>query len=147
MVKRSARPGAPRAHPAPVVPTEFVEQANLATYLGLRGDLLFSATAGGARTSMGTAVKLKRAGLKKGVPDVLVFTSIPFHRADPEVQPGSFVGLAIEMKRTEGGRLSVEQVDWHARLRQYGWLVVVAKGWLEAKAAIEQAYGPPKRRC
>jgi hypothetical protein len=53
--------------------------------------------------------KLKRKGLKKGVPDILIFEPNKY-----------FVGLAIELKANYN-KPSPEQVDWIAQLGAFGW--------------------------
>lgn len=56
---------------------------------------------------------LKRAGMKRGVPDILVFVAV-----------GKYHGLAIELK-TAKGRLTPEQQGWLDRLNNNGWLARV----------------------
>ncbi len=88
-------------------------------------DLLY-AIPNGANKSIATAMKFKREGLKAGVPDVHL----------PVARQG-FHSLYVEMKRAKGGSLSPEQVEWHRRLGDAGHKVVVAKGFDEARLAIE----------
>jgi len=52
------------------------------------------------RASIGAAVKAKKSGVMRGVPDLFA----------PEWN------LYIEMKRQKGGALSPEQKDWHQYL-------------------------------
>ncbi len=59
------------------------------------------------------AAILKAMGVKKGFPDILIFDR-------PPARPG-YVGVALEMKRARGGRLSAEQEQWLAILRFLGW--------------------------
>lgn len=82
---------------------------------------LYANANGGARNKI-TGARLKKEGVKAGIPD-LTF-------AWPS--PQGHHGLYIEMKRTVGGRVSPEQREWIARLQQAGYCVVVAHGWLEA---------------
>lgn len=81
---------------------------------------LFAVPNGGARARK-TAVDLKAEGVKPGVPDYLL-----------PVQRGGYVGLAIELKRLDGGRTSPEQREWLAHLEAQGWHAVVRRGWEEA---------------
>lgn len=67
---------------------------------------------------------MRRAGLRKGNPDVVV---------DSPVAP--YRGLALELK-VPGGKIDVEQAAMHAHWRARGWLVEVVVGWEAARAAI-----------
>ena len=86
--------------------------------------LLF-AVPNGARTGMRTAVKLKREGLKAGVPDLFL----------PAVRCG-YSGLFLELKRVKGGRVSPHQTEWHDALRLAGYAVVVCHGASEAQEVL-----------
>lgn len=71
--------------------------------------------------------KLKAVGMKRGVPDLLIFTPARFS--------GERVcGVALEMKREKGGRLTEDQEKWLLQLTEHGWVCAVAHG---AKHAIE----------
>lgn len=59
---------------------------------------------------------------------MLVFWPRPVDRA----------GVAIEMKRARGGRLSDDQRWWHEQLSAAGWAVVVARGASDAVAALAE---------
>jgi hypothetical protein len=85
----------------------------------------------GARTSRSQAVKLKREGMKAGVPDLCL-----------PVPRGPYHSLYIEMK-AEDGRPSVEQKRWLAFLNKHGIKAVICYGWLEAKDVIEQYLEQP----
>jgi hypothetical protein len=76
-------------------------------------------------------------GLKPGVPDVMILDKVSQYGGRPNVR-----GVAIELKRVSGGKLSDEQESWALRLRARGWLVFVCKG---AGAAIKvvDALWPP----
>ena len=67
------------------------------------------------------ALKLKRLGVKKGVPDLF----LPVARC-------GFNGLYIEMKRKHGGRLSPEQKQWLADLEAEHYRAIVCHGGEEA---------------
>jgi len=77
---------------------------------------LYSATVGGVRVAMHTALKMKQAGYKKGIPDLLIF----------EPRKG-YAGLAIEVK-TATGRASEHQKEWQKKLRDRGWKAEICKG-------------------
>jgi len=68
--------------------------------------------------------RLKKMGVKKGFPDILIFTPPP---SRPE-----FTGMAIEMKRTKRGKLSDDQRRWLASLSECGWYSAVCYGATEA---------------
>lgn len=82
----------------------------------------------GARTSMGTAAKLSAEGMSPGVPDLAI----------PLPVAGGPTGLWIEMK-TPTGRVSPEQLAWHAVLSEAGHRVVVCRS-SEAAIAELRAY-------
>jgi len=79
-------------------------------------------------------VKQKRLGVKPGVPDILIFDRPPLY---PEN-----VGVAIELKRQKGGRVTPEQTAWLEHLKARGWAVVVCRGAMEAIKFLESlGYG------
>jgi len=98
--------------------------------------LMFAIPNGGARDKI-TASKLKAEGVKAGVPDI--FLPVPMHRyTDSRLNAA---GLFIELKRPKAigitkGSTQENQDDWIDKLREQGYKVVVAYGWLEAKSAI-----------
>jgi len=110
---------------------EHAHQAALFRWAELEGryqqDLqLMFAIPNGARTAgISVAVKLKREGLKKGVPDICL-----------PVPRGAYHGLFIEMKAAKG-RATLEQMDWIGRLIRQGYYAAVCKGFDEARATIE----------
>lgn len=97
------------------------EQRLLAMWLNLRGWLWTHCPNGGRRT-IGVARKLKAAGTKRGVPDVLIFSPPPKQPA------GGAVGVAIELKRAKGGRVSPDQKRFMDGLQECGWVCYVAHG-------------------
>ena len=116
--------------PKPPVPTEYDEQAALIEWADLASKKWpelkwLHSINNGAYVSIGVAVKLKKAGTRRGVPDL----SLPVAR-------GGYHGLYVEMKHVKGGRVDPDQVACHAFLRDAGYHVVVCKGWEAAKAEI-----------
>ncbi len=75
----------------------------------------------------GWTVRNRQMGVKPGVPDL--FYPVPMH---------GYHGLFIEMKKEKGGRLSQAQKRWISALTSMGYKCVVAKGWEEAKEALEE---------
>lgn len=107
-------------------PTEEEEQAAVIEWAVLMAkqypelDLLFHVP-NGADRHPAVAAKLKRQGVKRGVPDLFL----------PVARQG-FYGLWIEMKRQKGGRVSDEQKAWMDALRGQGYMCAVCKGAEEA---------------
>ena len=103
------------------VPTEYEEQIKLAEYLDIKGYLWCHVPNGGNRDAK-TGAKMKKQGVKPGVPDVLIFL------------PKS--GIAIELKRSNGVPSDVRdtQKKWLTELESRDWLTKVAFG---ADDAIE----------
>ena len=105
---------------------EFHIQCDLAEYIRRQyPNLLWSATCGGMRVSVGVAVKNKRAGYQKGCADILIFKSNNLYH-----------GLHIEMKAKEGV-MSPEQRLWEIRATENGYLYRVAYDFDSAKAFID----------
>jgi len=108
--------------------TEHEEQALVIKWFDLaykdfRGRLY--ANPNGGKRHVVTAVKLKKEGARKGIPDL----SLPVSRH-------GFHGLYIELK-AKGGRLSTEQADWLHFLSEQGYLAVLCVGFDAAKKTIE----------
>jgi hypothetical protein len=74
-------------------------------------------------------VMMKALGLKSGAPDVLIFNS-------PPNKPFK-KGVAIELKRSNGGTLSADQKKWMTNLKYLGWETQCCHG---AKRAIDYLY-------
>ena len=106
--------------------SEWDIQRRFADYIDTEHpDVLWCASTGGARTSMAEAKRLKASGYKRGFPDVFVY--------EPR---GPFHGLAIELKKEKGGRVSQAQKDWLNALEMRGYKATVAKGFDEAVAVL-----------
>lgn len=74
------------------------------------------------------ARKLREQGLQAGVFDYIL--PIPWiHLGIP--------GLWLEMKRTRGGEVSTDQVQFRVRMEALGWRCAIAKGWVEASTIIQ----------
>jgi len=100
----------------------------LVAYLRMRG---FKFTHIANETGSGRMAKLqgirnKQQGLSKGFPDYLIVI-------------GSKL-IAVELKRTSGGKLSLEQAEWLKCLAGSGVDAFVAKGAQEAIEYLEIAY-------
>lgn len=114
--------------------SEEMEQRCLAAWLDSRRIdgrplLWFHCPNGGQRNAI-VGAKLKRQGVKRGVPDVLILDHPPKH-------PASFVrGIALELK-AKGGVVSTEQHAWLEGLKERGWVCRVAFGFDDAKQWLE----------
>ena len=110
--------------------SEHIEQRALVAWAIIQGksitelQSLFSVP-NGAHVSKAQAGKLKSEGLKAGVPDL--FLAVP---------RGGYSGMFIEMKRVIGGIVSEAQKEWHLRLSDNGYKVVVCRGFDVAKEEI-----------
>lgn len=89
-------------------------------------ELMFHVPNEGKR-SVYTGAELKRAGLKKGVPDVML----------PVARKG-YNGLAIELKAGKN-KPTEEQKKWLMGLAGEGWLCYVCRGY-EAAATVLGEY-------
>jgi VRR-NUC domain len=111
--------------------SEFEHQSILMQWANLQSrqfpDLqwLFAIPNGGYVLSKAAAGKLKAAGLKSGYPDLAL-----------DVARGTYYGLRIEMKRTQRSRVEPHQHEWHLRLIEQGYKVVVCFGWEEARDTL-----------
>ncbi len=73
---------------------------------------------------------LSLSGVKAGVPDLLIFDPSPC---------GTYVGVALELKRRKGGRVTALQRRWLDRLEERNWLAVVAHGSHDALSQLREA--------
>jgi VRR-NUC domain len=112
------------------MPTEDAEQVNLAKWLDAHKLKWCHVPNGGHRDKI-TGARLKAAGVKKGVPDILIFDHPPLH-------PGK-IGVALEVKRSDGGVLSPHQEEWLEALAARGWLTAVCNGWEAAVKLLREA--------
>jgi hypothetical protein len=85
---------------------------------------LYIAIPNGGHRDVRTAVRLKREGVRAGVPDLFW----------PEPRDG-FHGLWIELKAAKG-RLSTAQKEWIEHLNSAGYLAIVCYGLQNALEAV-----------
>ena len=89
-------------------------------------NLLYCASAGGMRTNIVTAKKMKATGYKKGLPDLFIY------------QPNKkFYGLAIEIK-VKGNYPTRSQKEWITRLNKAGYYAQVCKGFEQTSELINK---------
>lgn len=111
-----------------LTPKEADEQMMLFEWAGYRSpvlELMFAIPNGGSR-DLREAKRLKDQGVKAGVPDI--FLPVP---------RGGYHGLFIELKRTQGGRVSDKQKEWIQHLRMQGYQAIVCHGCDEAAHVID----------
>ena len=77
------------------------------------------------RSDKRQAAILKKMGVKRGVPDLCL-----------PVARGQFHGLFIEMKRSDGGVVSDDQLWWNEQLISKGYASVICEGWESGKEAL-----------
>ena len=88
---------------------------------------LYCASAGGLRTSITQAIKMKATGYVKGVPDLQIFEPM-----------GKYHGLLIEIKDIKGV-VSKEQKQWIKELNERGYYATYSRGF-EATIKIIDDY-------
>lgn len=113
-------------------PTEHQDAVALMNWAGFASGrmpalrMLFAIPNGGDRNKIIGAM-MKAEGVKPGIPDYM----LP-HCA------GGWPGLFLELKRRTGGRLAEEQRERMRELAAEGYAVALARGWFEARAALER---------
>lgn len=131
-------------------PKEADEQAALFQWAAIEGRrdqrlrLLFAIPNGMGASSIAEAVKHKRTGMKRGVPDL--FLPVPAIAVMPDGERRfHYCGLFIELKRVGGTPCDVspEQSAWMADLNRMGYRAVVAYGWQHAVEEIQGYLGKP----
>lgn len=80
------------------------------------------------------AIKMKRMGVSKGVPDLFVF--VPIKGVTGKID--AYQPLAIEMKRQKGSTTTKEQKEWLNLLEMAGIPGAVCKGAEKAIEFVEQ---------
>ncbi len=103
---------------------EYIEQVILCTWLDKIGVLYYAIPNGGKRNPI-EAIKLKRGGVKAGIPDLCITLSRK-----------GYHGLYIELKRKDGGVVSESQKFWLAKLTSEGYMAVIARGAEDAKKIV-----------
>lgn len=136
------QPRKPRAdlHRAEV-PLERVEMTRLAAWLDrVVGEYAWAHPPMEGKRSGRYGASLQAQGMKRGIPDVLIFRPPP---------RGDHRGVAIELKRQHAPgvstRVSEDQRDWLHALGRFGWACWVCYGWEAAARALvhDLGYGVP----
>lgn len=82
----------------------------------------------GGKRGKAEAARFKRLGVKAGMPDYLIFTPPPLLKNELTATGEHCKGVALEMKRADGGKLSQAQKKQLAMLAKHGWYTFVAHG-------------------
>ena len=106
-----------------LVPSEHDEQKKLCQWLDAKRVGYF-AIPNAARRNVRVAARLHAEGMRAGAPDLVLVK-----QANAK---GVRCPVAVEMKRSKGGRLAPTQKTFHGELWAAGWIVVVAHGADEA---------------
>lgn len=106
-------------------PGEHYEQRKVVEKLEAAG-IAFFAVPNGGRRDIKEAAKLKREGVRRGVPDLVILRAPP---AFPK-----WTGVALEMKRASGTftDVSEDQRVWLSRFQMARRIPVVGYGWRDA---------------
>lgn len=120
----------------PPSPTEAREQQTVGMWLDYHRVCWFHVpNETGIAHGFGLRVNMKRAGVKPGVPDIIIIDP-------PPSLDSSFRGAVIEMKRINGAEPTPHQWAWLDRFKQRKWAWAVCKGADEAIARLKSwGYG------
>jgi len=110
-------------------PPEEAEQLALVQWLELH-KIKYTHVPNEGKHKVQYRVKQKRLGVQAGLPDILIFDR-------PPLSPEN-VGVAIELKRQKGGRVTPEQIAWLEDLKARGWAVAVCRGAMEAIRVLQE---------
>tara|TARA_R100000963_G_C4644763_1_gene108705 strand:- start:3300 stop:3659 length:360 start_codon:yes stop_codon:yes gene_type:complete len=100
---------------------ELLLQIGVVKWLKLQfPEIRYCASAGGMRTSLSVAKKMKASGYVKGFPDLFLYHPTNKHN-----------GMAIELKANKKCYPSKEQKQWVSDLNDRGYYAIVSKGFDE----------------
>lgn len=109
-------------------PSENDEQIAFVKWLKLKHILFYHIPNGGFR-SIREGIRFKLLGVRAGVPDICI-----------PIPANGFHGLYIEMKKTKGGKLSMDQSAWIEELCNQKYHATVAHGCEEAVKIVEEYF-------
>ena len=105
---------------------EYALQKAIVSYIKLQyPNVLYCASAGGMRTSISVAKRMKYSGYVKGFPDLAIF------------EINKYNGLFLEIK-TEKGRPTKEQLWWRDELNKRNYVAEIVYGYVEATELIDK---------
>lgn len=106
------------------IQTAFFQWVDLMVNIDDRFALIAAVPNGGHRHIV-TAMRLRREGVRPGIPDVLNFYKSKNH-----------TGLAIEFKAGRN-KESYAQIEWMERLKSQGWLCVISRSFEDAQVVTQ----------
>lgn len=109
-------------------PVEWMEQRALCQWMDLK-DICYQGSLIGAFLHPATFNRSKAMGVQSGHPDIMIYDRPP--------NQNKFVGVAIEMKRKNGGVVSELQEHWQLALSERGWKVKICYGADEAISFLQ----------
>jgi hypothetical protein len=108
---------------------EYELQKSVVKYIRFKyPQILYCASAGGVRTSMSQAIKMKATGYVKGFPDLFIYEPLK-----------GFNGLAIELK-VKGNYPTKEQKSWAVELNDRGYKACICTGLDDAINCINRYF-------
>jgi len=107
----------------------FVQWLKINEYRFNGLSLAFATNNGGWLKNYAMVNKMKKMGMKNGVPDIVI-----------PVPRGRYHGLFIEMKRTSGSQLSAEQKKYIVDLNILGYKAEIAYGCDDAIRITEEYF-------
>lgn len=113
---------------------EYELQVALCDYIKLKykHTIFFNGSAGGMRTFLSVAIRMKKSGYQAGFPDLFIY--------EPR---GVYHGLAIELK-VKGNYASPKQKEILSILNERGYHAEVCTGFDHAIQVIDQYLSKPK---
>lgn len=116
-----------RARPMPTESSEQIKTVlKFSMFYPKEAQLLIAVPNGSYRKPL-EAIRLKREGVKVGMTDLMLLMA-----------RGGFHGFCLELKRADGGVVSVAQKKMHGLLAEQGYMVKICSGADEAYTALEQ---------
>ena len=116
---------------------EIILRRQIPLALGSMPDVLVMVNEANAVTKMALLVKDKKAAAQAVLPE----ERFGLGRGSPDLVVGVRGRVLFRELKAEGGRLSPEQVEWHAQARLRGLDVDVWRSVAEAVAAVEEVRG------
>jgi|TARA_R100000084_G_C4654333_1_gene151852 hypothetical protein len=117
---------------------EYELQRAVVSYIKVKyPNILINGSAGGVRTSMSQAIKLKATGSSKGFPDLFIYQP-------RKVDGQAYCGCALELK-VKGNYATKEQKEWIAKLQKNGYYAEVVTDYAEVINRINWYLGDEKK--
>lgn len=135
-----------KRQPKPKSPLESAEGIALADCLRYAGICFTYNPIGEGKLPIWLAVRIKKMGVQKGFPDFQIFDPPPGnptcwvgnYYSSAGGRPGICRGVFIEMKRTAGGAVSPEQLEWQRKLQSLGYVSLICYGFAGAHKQLTE---------